>query len=114
LGERQTEDLKVSGSIPDRGIVLGKNLKYQPLSRYLANLGKAVFNIALVYGSLGSVAVKNLELLTQVLDLPKAIAHKLQVKISAMNIKASRRIWMHHCAACHTQPPGGMPVIGIG
>jgi hypothetical protein len=85
----------------------GKNLKYQPLSRYLANLGKAVFNIALVYGSLGSVAVKNLELLTQVLDLPKAIAHKLQVKISAMNIKASRRIWMHHCAAQHAIPQGG-------
>jgi hypothetical protein len=29
------------------------------------------------------------------------------VKISAMNIKASRRIWMHHCAASHSQPPGG-------
>jgi len=85
----------------------GKNLKYQPISRYLANLGKAVFNIALVYGSLGSVAIKNLELLTQVLDLPKAIAHKLQVKISAMNIKASRRIWMHHCAAQHANPLGG-------
>jgi hypothetical protein len=85
----------------------GKNLKYQPLSRYLANLGKAVFNIALVYGSLGSVAIKNLELLTQVLDMPKAIAHKLQVKISAMNIKASRRIWMHHCAAQHANPLGG-------
>jgi hypothetical protein len=29
------------------------------------------------------------------------------VKISAMNIKASRRIWMHHCAAQHAIPQGG-------
>jgi ribonuclease HI len=85
----------------------GKNIKYQPLSRYLVNLGKAVFNIALVYGSLGSVAAKNLELLTLVLDVPKAVVHKLQAKISAMNIKASRRIWAHHCAASHSKPPGG-------
>jgi hypothetical protein len=86
----------------------GKNMKYQPLSRHLTSLGHDVYNVALLYGSLGSVSTKNLAILTTGLGLAKSVAHKLQVKISTMNIKASRRIWAHHCAAQHAnRRPGG-------
>ena len=76
-----------------------KKEKYSCLARHLVPLKDAVFNLALVFGSLGSVATENHKLLVQVLRLSKAAALKLQLKISTMNIKASRKIWRHHCGA---------------
>ncbi|KAH9106326.1 hypothetical protein AeMF1_018046 [Aphanomyces euteiches] len=69
-----------------------KMTKYSPLSRHYTNQGYEVYSCALVYGSLGSVAPANHNILTQVIGLSRPAAASLQYAISASVIKASRLI----------------------
>ncbi|KAH9081297.1 hypothetical protein LEN26_021401 [Aphanomyces euteiches] len=69
-----------------------KMTKYSPLSRHYTNQGYEVYSCALVYGSLGSVAPANHNILTQVIGLSRLAAASLQYAISASVIKASRLI----------------------
>ncbi|KAH9078198.1 hypothetical protein Ae201684P_019292 [Aphanomyces euteiches] len=75
-----------------------KMTKYSPLSRHYTNQGYEVYSCALVYGSLGSVAPANHNILTQVIRLSRPAAASLQYAISASVIKASRLIWRVHCS----------------
>ncbi|KAH9119667.1 hypothetical protein AeMF1_007778, partial [Aphanomyces euteiches] len=52
--------------------------KYSPLSRHYTNLGYEVYSCVLIYGSLGSVAPANHNILTQVIGLSRPAAAKLQ------------------------------------
>ncbi|RHZ20801.1 hypothetical protein DYB31_013814, partial [Aphanomyces astaci] len=57
-----------------------------------------VYSCALVYGSLGSVAPANHNILTAVIGLSRPAASKLQYGLSADIIKSSRTIWNTHCS----------------
>ncbi|KAF0703917.1 hypothetical protein AaE_015198, partial [Aphanomyces astaci] len=76
----------------------GKMDKYSPLSRHLVRQGFEVYSCALVYGSLGSVAPANHNILTAVIGLSRPAASKLQYGLSADIIKSSRTIWNTHCS----------------
>ncbi|KAF0729008.1 hypothetical protein Ae201684_013308 [Aphanomyces euteiches] len=67
--------------------------KYPPLSRHYTNLGYEVYSCVLIYGSLGSVAPANHNIITQVIGLSRPAAAKLQYALSASVIKASHLIF---------------------
>ncbi|KAH9070355.1 hypothetical protein Ae201684P_002717 [Aphanomyces euteiches] len=84
-----------------------KRSKYQPLSRHLVSQGYEVFNCALVYGALGSVAPDNKNILCGLFNLGRHAARSLESQLSADHIKASRRIWRYLCRTRGTSVPGG-------
>ncbi|KAH9064853.1 hypothetical protein Ae201684P_003633 [Aphanomyces euteiches] len=83
--------------------------KYSPLSRHLTRQGYEVYTCALAYGSLGSVAPANQNILMHVLGLSRQAASKLQCDLSSSIIKASRSIWLSHCSGPPPAAPAARP-----
>ncbi|KAH9084443.1 hypothetical protein LEN26_020794 [Aphanomyces euteiches] len=83
--------------------------KYSPLSRHYTSQGYEVYSCALIYGSLGSVAPANHNVLTQVIGLSRPAAAKLQYALSASVIKASHLIWRAHCSGHDSAPQATRP-----
>ncbi|KAH9138407.1 hypothetical protein AeRB84_017272 [Aphanomyces euteiches] len=75
-----------------------KTSRYSPLSRYMTQQGYSVYSCALVYGSLGSVAPANLDILCRLFNVPKSSANRLEATLSAQHVELSRAVWRFHCS----------------
>lgn len=73
-----------------------KKDKYKQIKEHFEDLGYNVSLDALVYGSLGSVRKENHTVLTQMLNIPKPNAIRLESLCSMLAIKGSLKAWNNY------------------
>ena len=91
-----------------------KTLKYQPIVSELQHKGWRVQNVAIVYGSLGSVLPTNYKVFTEDFKLLKTEARQLDLQLSSHCIRASSRIWNWHCRQHRVRQHSGASRVSRG